>query len=359
MRQEDLKKIDFFKDYDLDYSFDFLTGVLNRETGVSYLNYLIQNKTPVTVCMIDIDNFKNVNDSYGHMIGDEVLKNIAKSIEEAMNNKGVLSRYGGDEFLAIIPNVTEYNDVWAICHDINLKMRNVKVKDIDDLNVTVTTGISRYPLDGASYDNIVNTADKALYRGKIKGRNCFIIYLEAKHKNIVIKSTEQNMYSTIEMQNKLFELLFAKTSLKRNIDNAIKYIAKMLHLSHVCIQNNVKVISKYIEENQTFTNFKYIDTDLFENVMNSYGLFFINKTNSLLHIGSLNLHMKLKEQNISATLAIKITSHGKTYGIIRADSINTKIWQNDEINIINVLSDLIGLMLYTNDTDLENLEKKK
>ena len=187
MNIDKLNSLSYFKEQDLEFAFDGLTKVLNREMITSYLSYLIQNKQVFTVCLCDIDNFKSVNDNYGHMLGDEILQIMAENIEQTVGDKGVVGRYGGDEFMIILEGITEYNDVWEVCHKMNVSAGRIKYEKAEELNVTLTTGISRYPIDGQTYEELIGKADRALYRGKMKGRNCFIIYLAAKHSNILIE----------------------------------------------------------------------------------------------------------------------------------------------------------------------------
>ena len=111
-----LNKFDYFKDKDLSNRIDFLTNVLNRQTAFDYVNYLIEHNIPFTVCVSDIDNFKNINDTYGHLVGDRILKGVAYLFENCIKDKGVVGRFGGDEFIFIFENITEYDDVWIGLH---------------------------------------------------------------------------------------------------------------------------------------------------------------------------------------------------------------------------------------------------
>lgn len=136
MNNEKLSSIEFFNNQDLEFAFDGLTKVLSREMITSYLSYLIQNKKTFTVCLCDVDNFKSVNDNYGHMLGDEILQILAANIEKTVGNKGVVGRYGGDEFMIILDGITEYNDVWEVCHRINVSAGKLKYEKAEELNVT-------------------------------------------------------------------------------------------------------------------------------------------------------------------------------------------------------------------------------
>ena len=112
MLKEVLKDNPFFKNQNLDYAFDSLTKVLNREIISSYVRYLIQENIPFSICLADIDNFKYVNDTYGHMMGDQVLYEFAQKIVASVGEKCVVGRYGGDEFMIIATGISEYQDIW-------------------------------------------------------------------------------------------------------------------------------------------------------------------------------------------------------------------------------------------------------
>ena len=262
MNNEKLESIDFFKNQDLQFAFDGLTKVLNREMISSYLSHLIQNKKTFTVCLCDVDNFKSVNDNYGHMLGDEILQILAKTIEETVGNKGVVGRYGGDEFMIILDGITEYNDVWEVCHKINVTAGKLRYEKAEELNVTLTTGIVRFPIDGQTYEELLSKANRALYRGKMKGRNCFIIYLAAKHANILIEKKKEKLYSSMEMLSRVFNIVTVGDDLKKNIKSVIQYLSSYLMIDHICIQSSNKICVEQIHSLSVIKEFEYIDNDL-------------------------------------------------------------------------------------------------
>ena len=357
MNNEKLSSIEFFNNQDLEFAFDGLTKVLSREMITSYLSYLIQNKKTFTVCLCDVDNFKSVNDNYGHMLGDEILQILAENIETTVGNKGVVGRYGGDEFMIILDGITEYNDVWEVCHKINVSAGKLKYEKAEELNVTLTTGIVRYPIDGQTYEELLSKADRALYRGKMKGRNCFIIYLAAKHANILIEPNKEKLYSSMEMLSRVFNILNAGDDLKRNIKSAIQYLSSYLMIDHICLQSMSKICVEQIHSLSVVKEFEFIDNDLIFREMNSSGLFFLNARKTLMQTGSTTLHALLKNQQIYSFLSFKIESNGKQYGIIRADSTNIKVWQAAEMDLFVVAAKLIGVLLDKANTDLDELFK--
>lgn len=124
-------------------------------------------KTPFGILMLDIDHFKNVNDTYGHSTGDEVLKRFAKIIKENSRKTDIVGRWGGEEFLIIIPH-TDKNDLLTIAENLRSKIGNYKFKTIG--NLTVSIGASIYEYNESTEKTIIR-ADNALYSSKENGRN--------------------------------------------------------------------------------------------------------------------------------------------------------------------------------------------
>ncbi len=357
MNLEKLSTIEYFKDLDSQYAFDGLTKVLSREMITNYLAYMVQSKKPFTVCLCDVDNFKSVNDNYGHMLGDEILPKIAESIENTVGNKGVVGRYGGDEFMIILDGMTEYNDVWEVCHKINVTAGRLKYEKAEELNVTLTTGISRYPIDGQTYEELLSKADRALYRGKMKGRNCFIIFLAAKHSNILIQNNKEKMYSSMEMISRVFNILTAGDDLKRNIKSVIQYFSSYLMIDHICVQSEDKICVEQTHALSVVKDFEFIPNDLIYREMNSSGLFFLNARKVLVQTGSMTLHSLLKSQQIYSFMSVKLEYDGVQYGVLRADSTNLKVWQPAEMDLFVVAAKVISMLLNKNNITLDELYK--
>ena len=142
-----------------------LTAGLDEEMRKSYDNY-----TPLTICLIDIDHFKQINDIYGHVRGDEVLIDLAQLLTEFMTENDILGRYGGEEFLIIFKNQTLQEALATV----EMFHKAVQALDPQRLSsVTISCGINEY-VKGISYSDFVNAADKCLYEAKTTGRNRII-----------------------------------------------------------------------------------------------------------------------------------------------------------------------------------------
>ena len=355
MNKEIFKNNPYFKNVDLEHSFDATTGVLNRETIIGYAKYLISKNIKFSAFISDIDNFKYINDTYGHLMGDKVLEGFGKFLPEAMGDKCIVGRYGGDEFLSIATGLNEYKEVWTIGHIVNNSLFKLEFKEIDCLSITITTGISRFPIDGTTYEDIFMCADKALYRGKTKGRNCFIIYNPEMHKDIVIKEDNESLRGSILISSQLFNILTKNDNLKDNIISLFKYFTTTLSIDHVAIETKDKIL--FSTKHPTLDNclFKHIDDKVLIQYMNSMGYFSLNHRKNIIELKDNKLSSLLEEQGIKAQLVASITAYGKTYGVLRADMTHGRVWQNGDISLINTAARLIGVILANKNITREDL----
>lgn len=129
--------------------------------------------------MLDIDHFKKINDTHGHLVGDAVLKSLGDLLKKYFRENDIIGRYGGEEFVVILPETTAKETLYPInrLRD-NLKMLNFKGASNTVFNITISVGISEYRLSDDNNENIIQRADKALYYAKQHGRNQVIIYDE-------------------------------------------------------------------------------------------------------------------------------------------------------------------------------------
>lgn len=151
---------------------DSLTKLYNRRTLDKEMEALIESNIPFSMVMYDIDDFKNVNDRYGHIAGDEVLKNIADIIKKSIRKTDVACRYGGEEIVIIFKDLKK-EDAYIISERMrkNIEILPTRFGEAD-IFVTVSGGVSEFPSDGKTKEDIINIADEVLYSEcKRKGKN--------------------------------------------------------------------------------------------------------------------------------------------------------------------------------------------
>ncbi len=155
---------------------DELTGILNRRSFTRYIEHEFRNakmlSEPFSLIIIDIDFFKNINDSYGHIVGDEILKSLSQLMKLSFRATDKVCRWGGEEFAILLPS-TSLNNANNVAEKIRQKVEELshQVKG-NSINYTISLGVSESLATDDSIDQIINRADTALYKAKDNGRNC-------------------------------------------------------------------------------------------------------------------------------------------------------------------------------------------
>ncbi|MBL3731917.1 GGDEF domain-containing protein [Lysinibacillus sp. HST-98] len=158
-------QVSFFKDQS---TVDPLTGITNRRTMDSMLAEWLASKVPHVIILLDLDHFKSVNDTYGHAVGDKVLQFLARQMESVAREGDVCCRYGGEEFIMLLPNTT--------VEEAKLVAEQLRKTLADTVSpcgrpITLSAGIASYPVMANTTEALIEAADDALYLAKQEGRN--------------------------------------------------------------------------------------------------------------------------------------------------------------------------------------------
>ncbi len=162
---------------------DSLTGLPNRKLFSDRLNIAIvqaqRNQKKVGIAMLDLDHFKDVNDTLGHDIGDLTLKATAERLHAALRKGDTIARFGGDEFVLILPDLETIEDAIQVAQKIVDSFCKPFLVDTHQLVVTTSIGIAVYPDDGTDDDILLRNADIAMYQAKQAGRARYQLYKKA------------------------------------------------------------------------------------------------------------------------------------------------------------------------------------
>jgi diguanylate cyclase (GGDEF)-like protein len=170
---------------------DALTGLYNRryldETLDRELARAMREHQPIAFVMLDIDHFKNINDSFGHKEGDVVLQKLATLLLSYTRVGDIVCRYGGEEFLVVLPDVTA-EIAFQVAERWRKSFKGLTMPaEQSEANATLSCGISEYPLHGETKEELISTADKALYHAKQSGRNRVILWQNETKNQLVSK----------------------------------------------------------------------------------------------------------------------------------------------------------------------------
>jgi len=168
---------------------DSLTNLPNRaslmESLIHYLAVASRNQYQIALLFIDIDKFKNVNDGFGHKMGDQLLTKIAKRLKDNVRNIDTVARLGGDEFVIVLDQIHNQQDVAKVSRKITASFEKPISLDKHKFSVTCSIGISFFPTDASNAETLLKNADIAMYSAKAHGRNNFQYF--SKNMNDIIQ----------------------------------------------------------------------------------------------------------------------------------------------------------------------------
>lgn len=333
---------------------DALTGLLSKESIVKYATTLI-NKKPdffVNIVVIDVDNFKLINDNFGHLFGDEIIKAVSSTIEEIVNGRGVVGRFGGDEFVIVFSGFNDNMELRSYLRAIRMTIAE-KFKGVKgEVDLSVSMGTAKYPTDGSSYEELFENADNCLYIAKKKGKNRYIIYDEVVSTANFEKKDKQNI-GVIESREKLadvvcgiFDILLKKR--KEGIEEVIGIFGKYRDLSRIVLffGKELERVALWGDKRYVYDDAKYIYKGSYLTNFNSNGVFVIHSSASIEGKNS-EVYSDFSAQRIySAVQCLIRDDKGDVIGFISFEkSFQRKGWTENEIYNFTIISHLIGEIL--------------
>jgi len=161
---------------------DHLTGLYNRRYFMNRageeIERSLRHQAPLSVLMIDIDHFKDFNDTYGHSTGDRVLQTVARAMQDVLRDYDVCARHGGEEFAILLPS-TPGEKAYYVAERMRRTLSGTRYTGLGlppEVNITISVGIATCPRDATTIDDLMDLADKALYQAKAEGRDKVIVY---------------------------------------------------------------------------------------------------------------------------------------------------------------------------------------
>lgn len=175
---------------------DVLTKLANRVHFESHLKSTLESckrrNTKIALFFVDLDKFKDINDTYGHTIGDEMLKTVAKRLEQSIRKEDFIARLGGDEFVLIIKDVKQNEDMLHLAYKLNENIKEPIVIRDKVFFMTLSIGISIFPEHGEDSEDLIKHSDAAMYEVKENGRNGYKLYNQDMTDKVSLKVTIQN-----------------------------------------------------------------------------------------------------------------------------------------------------------------------
>ena len=176
---------------------DPLSGLYNRLSLVEKINWLIskskRSNSRFALLFLDLDNFKNINDSRGHDFGDKVLQHVAQVLLHSVRDNDIVSRLGGDEFVIVLPEIQDNDAILEVIYRIRDALNTPVVFDNYKYHITCSIGITIHPKDGEDVTELLKNADIAMYKSKALGKNNFHFFTESLNEEIQEKIQIQRL----------------------------------------------------------------------------------------------------------------------------------------------------------------------
>lgn len=222
--KENINKINHFKNR------DELTGLNNRKR----LNELVKEKLlsysnkeyRSALLIIDLDNFKLINDSYGHLCGDELLKRFAEDLKTIVKDENYIGRFGGDEFLIFLSDIESLDEINKFNNRVEEMLKKPYVINNNTIYITVSIGIGLFPDDGEKFETLLKSADAAMYKAKSDGKNQWKMFNNNISKEISrIYLIQKGLRKALD-ENEIYVVYQPKISLKNNEVNGFEALVR-------------------------------------------------------------------------------------------------------------------------------------
>ena len=332
---------------------DSLSGLLNKRAVSSFAKEVIAAAPPynVNLVILDIDDFTGVNNSYGHMFGDEVIYTIAGIIRNEIGSRGFAGRISGGGFLIVLENTRDEEDLRGILRAIRTKTEFAFADRFANFRLTCSMGVSTYPVDSTDYEELFMQADKALYLAQEKGQNRYVIYDINKHGPVEKDAENKIVYlsGSGEASDKLsFAGQLAESLVLGRIPDIsvlLEQIRSKFGIDDICVfaGNDMGLILSC--GNSAAKGAPYLFQNRYTERFSGDGIFVIDNVNELEGRDD-NAYAELSSQNIGGAVQYLMTEDSVVKGMISFCYISRfKKWSVSDINYFAIIGRTITALL--------------
>lgn len=334
---------------------DSLTKVYNKKTITEYASRLVKQDTVnrISIAILDIDYFKQVNDRYGHLYGDKVLTRVAKKLKEVVGEDGVVGRIGGDEFMIVLKGINDDYALRGILRAIRTQVKWEFKNDYENFQVTTSIGVAFSPNNGHDYEELFKKADFCLYVAKEKGRDRYVFFRDEIHR--------ESYQNSLNKKDKIINDGREMRELRYLTDIMVQYnhdkkAAVMAMLEHMLSMYKIDNISIYKGEGlkdivsvgapiKSESDMSYIDTDGFKILMGDKTYIassFINKNQDVAP----EFVDEMRRRGIHSTIQCFIGTKDDVKGLLTINRMKAASqWAEYEIECSIITATLINMII--------------
>ena len=355
---------------------DALTGIYNRaETEKQIKEYLSENEdTTNALFMIDTDNFKQINDTKGHMTGDMVLAEMASGMKKLMRSSDVVGRIGGDEFTIFMKNIASQDDAQKKAGELLRMFRHLFEKEKTPVKITCSIGISIYPRDGHTFKEMFLKADKALYQAKSRGKDNYVVYgddpINELESNAYISlrteidSEKRYAESSDNLTRYVFRILYQSEDMDQAVNTALEIVGKQFDVSRAYVFENsddgLYTTNTYEWCNEGVTseinNLQNLDYQNYGNYQKLFGedaIFYCRD----IHTLAPEQEILFSEQGVHSTLQCALWNDGVFDGFVGFDECTgLRLWTQEEVSTLSLVAQIMSMFLQRKKTEKAHQE---
>ena len=341
---------------------DSLTGLYNRGAVQTLIQRYVVKALPSDRCalmILDVDNFKKVNDIYGHLSGDAMLRDIADMLRRLFPENAVLARVGGDEFAVLLYHVKTLGEVEEKADGILKNFRSILRQQKDIISCSI--GISIAPENGDNFASIYKNADAALYQAKRQGKNRYALYAESLE-DVITPEGQTDVAGAAVMDQKLadqnltgyvLDILSRSNSMEKSINQLLEIVGRQVDVCRVYIfeddedgirsSNTFEWCKEGVQpEKENLQSINMEALDHYYDNFNEEGIFFCRDVSTLLT----HQRMILENQGIKSVLQCRIMDQGKPRGFMGFDEcMKNRYWTGNQIRLLQTISRILGIFL--------------
>ena len=336
--------------------YDSLTGVYNKKTITEYAKKRIseEKEKRIVIAILDVDHFKSVNDTFGHLYGDKVLARVGGRLKEIVGEDGVIGRIGGDEFMIVFNGLDDDQVLRGMLRAIRTQIKWEFAEDFENLSITCSIGASIFPVNGRDYEDLFKKADCCLYIAKEKGRDRYVFFRDEMHRASYEAMLNKNQLNAMKNPREIRELKNvasfmenAMTDSRKAILDAMRHMKDTFGIDNINIYygEGMKKVYSFGSDIPEAKDAMYVFSEEFQELM--------GENERFLQIGFADTFSditpdfcgRMKAERIASTIQCYIGDKRNIKGLVTFNKCReASQWANYEIDCARIFAAVLSSM---------------
>ena len=336
--------------------YDSLTGVYNKKTITEYAKKRLaeEKEKRIVIAILDVDHFKSVNDTFGHLYGDKVLARVGGRLKEIVGEDGVIGRIGGDEFMIVFNGLDDDQVLRGMLRAIRTQIKWEFAEDFENLSITCSIGASIFPVNGRDYESLFKKADCCLYIAKEKGRDRYVFFRDEMHRasyEAMLNKSQLNAMNNPreirELKNIASFMESAMTDSRKAVLDAMRHMKDTFGIDNINIYygEGMKKVYSFGSDIPEAQDAMYVFSEEFQAL--------IGENERFLQIGFADTFSditpdfcgRMKSERIASTIQCYIGDKRNIKGLVTFNKCReASQWANYEIDCARIFASVLSFM---------------